>query len=302
MKGRKYSYEGVTKEVIEKLVNKGLSNEAIAKELNVSKHMLKRIKRELNAQKPKRTTEFDKEKFHTLLNDGIYSIHEIAAIMGESFGSVQHYRFQLKESKERKKFPYKDWEFTEEQKSVLAGTLLGDSNLRVDKLGSHARFSFAHCDAQKELFDYKVSVFKDIQSYCKEKKSTPDSRTGLIYKTWTFGSRCHPNFTSIHNHLYPEGEKIINQEILEWFDARSLAILLMDDGCKVSCGYLLATNSFSIQDIDLLNLCFSTKFGFCGTITKANTLYIPAGYRDLVTSLVAPYMLPSMLYKMHCPR
>ena len=295
---RKYDYSGITKERIAELENKGLRNKQIAKELGLSLDSYKRLKRELGIQKPQRTKPFDVERFEQLLSTGQYSREEIAELMGESLTAIQHNMAKFHKG-ERKPYPYKEWRMTDEQKSVLAGTLLGDSSLKKNRLGNHASLSFAHCAIQKELFDYKASVFKDMTSYNKPKKATPDKRTGKVYETYQFGTVCHPNFTEIHAHLYPNGKKVVSKEILEWFDARSLAVLLMDDGHNDGYTYNIATCAFTEEDLEKFQKFLEEKFGITTTVHGNNMLYVPAKSRDLFTNLVKPWVLPSMQYKLH---
>lgn len=302
----KYNYDGITKEAILALQASKLSKAEQAASLGLSIHAYKRLKSRLGAVKLGRKTKFDEKRCLRLLEDGTRSLKEIALIMNEDYRAVEYYwQTTLKEKsgiKGKKKFPYKPWKLTKKQKSVLAGTLLGDANLRIDKLGLNARFSFAHCIEQKELFDFKAKMFKSLENCNKLKKPTPDSRTGKVYPAYIFGTKSHPNFTEIYNHLYPEGKKIVSPELLEWFDAQSLAVLFMDDGHKAPYNYSIATCAFTDEDLQVLIDFFHKKFGFLCSVHNGNTLYVPAKYRDLFTKLVKPFILPSMQYKVHSLR
>jgi hypothetical protein len=301
IKGRKYDYTNINKEEIQAWMQEGKSNTEIAALLGLSRHSFKRLKKDLKLQAEQRSAPFDIAKLNALTTAGKYSLKEMAEIMGETLGAIQHHRFQTKADNTRKKFPYKPWDFSAEQKSVLAGTLLGDASLRKGKKGINASLSFAHCITQTELFDYKADIFQNTQSYRKLKPQTPDARTGKVYETWTFGTRCHPNFTAIHNHLYPNGKKIISMEMLEWFDSRSLAVLHMDDGTRTRCGNVISTDGFDRQSCELFATYLEQTFGLVTTITGANQIYIPAAYVPRFTEIVSPYILPTLRYKLHCP-
>jgi hypothetical protein len=73
-------------------------------------------------------------------------------------------------------------------------------------------------------------------------------------------------------------------------------------GYKYNAGVALATNSFSVSDNELLINSLNNNFGFsCRMINDhgAPSIFIPR--LDLVhlQMLVLPYMLPTLLYKLH---
>jgi hypothetical protein len=81
----------------------------------------------------------------------------------------------------------------------------------------------------------------------------------------------------------------------------------MDDGFKVGNGVGLATECFTEKEIDLLKSVLENKFGLLVTknIRKTSTgkfsfrLFISAKSRDKLYSLVLPYFIPEMLYKLN---
>jgi hypothetical protein len=81
----------------------------------------------------------------------------------------------------------------------------------------------------------------------------------------------------------------------------------MDDGFKVGNGVGLATESFSEEEIDRLKSVLENKFGLLISkrprITsggrRSHRLFISAKSRDRLHSLVLPYFIPEMRYKLN---
>ena len=76
----------------------------------------------------------------------------------------------------------------------------------------------------------------------------------------------------------------------------------MCDGYKKNKGVGLATNSFSISDNVKLITALNNKFGFkCWMVNDHGqpTIFIPHSDLAVLQQLVLPYMLPSLLYKIH---
>jgi hypothetical protein len=77
----------------------------------------------------------------------------------------------------------------------------------------------------------------------------------------------------------------------------------MDDGSKINKTVRLATNCFSLTELEFLCKLLKTKFNLEVTVQKSgvdkkNILYIKTSSLDVFKNLVKPFMLPSMLYKL----
>jgi hypothetical protein len=81
----------------------------------------------------------------------------------------------------------------------------------------------------------------------------------------------------------------------------------MDDGFKKNNAVGLATECFTEEEIDRLKLVLENKFGLLITknirLSSKNQirfrLFISAKSRDRLHSLVSPYFIPEMLYKLN---
>lgn len=187
---------------------------------------------------------------------------------------------------------------------VLIGILLGDGWLEKAKVNARFRFEQSHIRT-----DFFFQVFK---FFCFYSPNTPklrerlDKRTLKTYKTWHFTTLSTPFFTYYHNLFYTKTEtgykKTIPNNIIELITPVSLAYWLMCDGYKKNKGVGLATNSFSISDNKKLITALNNKFGFnCWMVSDHGqpTIFIPHSDLASLQQLVLPYMLPSLLYKIH---
>ena len=108
----------------------------------------------------------------------------------------------------------------------------------------------------------------------------------------------NPAFNELFNNLYYP-EKRITKEFLKNYSELSLAVHFMDDGCKLKSGYSIATNCFSNEDLKLFIDFLKSKFNLDCSLHKNNILYIGAKSKDNFTNLIKPYIIDSMLYKLH---
>lgn len=73
--------------------------------------------------------------------------------------------------------------------------------------------------------------------------------------------------------------------------------MFMDDGSKANCGGQLATNCFSIEDLQKFQTFLLEKFNIETTIYKNHTLYIKAKSFRHMKSNIEPYMCECTKYK-----
>ena len=75
----------------------------------------------------------------------------------------------------------------------------------------------------------------------------------------------------------------------------------MDDGTWKSPGVRIATNCFTLAEVELLKLALENKFNIISSIHKNNQsyqLYIKQESIALLKNLILPYVHESMLYKL----
>lgn len=79
----------------------------------------------------------------------------------------------------------------------------------------------------------------------------------------------------------------------------------MDDGYKHGKGVVLCTESFTRLEVELLRDVLISKFGLTATLHVRHSsgevgyrLYISGKSQEILQSLIRPYLIPSMLYKL----
>jgi hypothetical protein len=77
----------------------------------------------------------------------------------------------------------------------------------------------------------------------------------------------------------------------------------MDDGGRVGSGLKLSTNSFTFEDCTRLTVVLSQLYGIKSSVQSAGVpgqhcLYIWSESMYTLRTLVQPYMVSSMLYKL----
>ena len=246
-------------------------------------------------------SKIDKEKFEKLFSKGL-SDYSIAKELGVSSDGVFYYRNRHGYNRDSLLFA-KARSLTEFQKEVLMGTLLGDSSLRRHRKEWNTEVSCAHGVSQKEYCEYKTEIFESIGAHCEHhKRNTPDKRNGIYYEDYTMRIPANPELNSWYDAFYPKGKKVVPISLFKYFTAVSLAFMFMDDGCKVSASYSIATNCFTAEDINTFRNMLKEKFGLETSLFKRNVLYIKACSRAKFEALITPYLCECMKYKLQVSR
>lgn len=107
----------------------------------------------------------------------------------------------------------------------------------------------------------------------------------------------------IKNDLTNKYIKIIPLNIEEYLTPLALAIWFMDDGSRLGPGVRIATNNFSLKEVEFLCNILFKKYNLIATIhtggqDKGYVLYMHKQSVPLFISLVKEHMLPSLYYKL----
>lgn len=150
---------------------------------------------------------------------------------------------------------------TQEQKSLIIGTILGDGYLRIIPKRKNAFLEVNHSATQKDYVDWKYEVLQSIV------KSGPKLRNGNGNRiAYRFFTQCLPEITFLFNYFYKERKKIIPKDIK--IDRFSLAVWYMDDGSKSGCSIYLNTQQFSLEDQIKLQNILNFQFGIKSNLNK----------------------------------
>ncbi len=152
---------------------------------------------------------------------------------------------------------------TEEQKSILIGTLLGDGTMRKKK---NAHLEINHCYAQKVLVDWIFSKFENLVI------TEPKWRKGNGKReAYRFATRSLPILTPFYDQFFPKGKKIIPNNLQ--LNPMIMAVWFMDDGCKSRSSIYLNTQQFSkIEQLELINI-LKDQFDIDSTLNKDKIYY-----------------------------
>lgn len=182
---------------------------------------------------------------------------------------------------------------TQLQKSIIAGTLLGDGYLRIIKGRKDAFLEVNHSLKAKDYVDWKYSMLRDIAG------SMPKARKGNGLRiAYRFYTRQHPELSQLYEIFYMDGKKRIPEIEL---NPISLAVWFMDDGsrCRDRDVYL-NTQQFNFSDQEKLRAMLK-KLGLETTINKDKSYYRLRFLKESIkkfNELISAYIIPSMRYKL----
>lgn len=186
------------------------------------------------------------------------------------------------------------------QKNILIGTILGDAHL--EKNGNNTRLKVDHGEIQKAYLKWKYFEFKNISVNPRLIKQT-HQKTRKIYKRWHLSTYSLKELNFYRKLFYRNNKKIIPKNINELMKSSlSLAVWHMDDGHKrTDCNALrLSTESFSYCDHKRLQNCLRDNFKIKVKLHKKKNswnIYVPNSEVKKFCSLVKPYIIPRMNYK-----
>ena len=193
--------------------------------------------------------------------------------------------------------------FTQRQKDIVLGSLLGDAYLRPTKPSRKAfSLSFSHGEKQKEYLDWKRSEFQNYVTQADYAVSVRDFHGNK--PVYSFSTISHPYLTELHDMCYATGKKDVTQEWCSLLSPLSLAVWYMDDG-SINKRYgtiVLCTNSFSNEGQLMLIDCLGSRFGVKAVLeprrNNQTVLRINASQRHRFLELVSPHIPDCMSYKL----
>ena len=293
----------ITKEIeleLLNLYNQGLMDSEIGKKLNISQSTVYYYRSTHNLPTKftyDKISKIDTEKFVELFNKGL-SDYAIAKELNMSPDGVYSHRIRYGYLREDLRLN-KAIELSDFQKQVLLGTMLGDSSFKMAKASVNPAISCAHGVKQKEYCEYKTKIFENLGAVCTYyKRNIPDKRNNKYYEDYTMYVPANPKLKDWYNAFYKEGKKVIPFELFDNFTEVSLAFMFMDDGCKSGRQYCIATNCFTLEELNIFKQILKEKFMLDVSIRKNHTVYIKANSRNLFTRLISPYIIDCMQYKL----
>lgn len=175
------------------------------------------------------------------------------------------------------------------QKELIFGSLLGDGYLARTTRGYAFRVN--HSISQKEYVDWKYAHLASLSN----------SRPRVYQRSYYFRTVTHPFMTDLHMMFYEGDRKRLPRETAAWISPFAFAIWLMDDGARDKNQLRLNTQSFSLEENERLIDILEAKLGIMATINRDKDRYrlrVYATSMPRVRQLVAPFLIPSMQYKL----
>lgn len=145
--------------------------------------------------------------------------------------------------------------------------------------------------------------FLSLSHYC---SSYPNVRNITRLGKQTIGleflTRSMPCLTELHSLFYPNGVKIIPEDIYNMLTPVALAHMIMGDGSVERHGLIICTDSYSIQDVVLLMNVLVIRYRLECTLREHRKnqyrIYIRQNSMPSLLNIVSPFMHSSMLYKL----
>ena len=196
--------------------------------------------------------------------------------------------------------------FTQRQRSIVFGTLLGDGYLRPTN-GNSPNCSYAlslcHGEKQLEYLKWKFNEFSYFVTTQTFKINTRQFKGNA--PTYAFSTVSHPFLNDAHIICYSaNGKKDITAQWLEYIDPLALAVWYMDDGSlnKRTHTVVLCTNSFSKEGQLLAIEFFKNRYGIDAVLeprrNNQTVIRINASQSRKFMDIISAYVPDCMKYKL----
>jgi len=183
---------------------------------------------------------------------------------------------------------------TNNQKSLVIGTILGDGYVRIIPRRKNAFLEVNHSINQRLYVDWKYQMLQSIV------KSEPKLRKGNGKRiAYRFFTQCIPEITNLFHYFYQEKRKMIPNNLL--IDSLSLAVWFMDDGSRSGGSFYLNTQQFSMHDQKILQNILLKQFDIHSGLNRDKEYWrirVLTADAQKFCSIVRPYIIPSMEYKL----
>ena len=187
------------------------------------------------------------------------------------------------------------------QKEIINGCLLGDGRLECRSKEGSARLRIHHGWKQKDFVFWKYKVLENLVS-CPPRKIIcwRNPKNNENYYSWYFHTRTIPEFKTLYKTFYPNGKKVLPQNISDLLNPLTLTVWVMDDGCNTGDSLILNTQNYSIEEHYRLQKIFQQKFEAFSTINKDRDkfrLRFNCENAKKLFKIIYPNIISSMKYK-----
>lgn len=147
---------------------------------------------------------------------------------------------------------------TNEQINFLDGLMLGDASIVYPSKNRslYPRLTLRRQSLDKDYMYWQYNLFKDFYNSEPKYMEIFDKRTSKYYNAFSLLSKTGKIFKDYHNIWYPNGKKIIPQDLQ--LTPLSLLIWFLDDGCVVNTSkngltIKFSTEGFSKEEVIMLS-------------------------------------------------
>lgn len=189
--------------------------------------------------------------------------------------------------------------FTEHQRAIVIGSVLGDGCLHPNWSKTNYTLKITRSEKQKAYLEWQ---YQNLQPFV---LTMP--RWYEPTRSYTLRTISHTELTTLYEEFYLHGKKILPAK-LEYYiqDPLTLAVWFMDDGNAVRnkgqiYGYHINTQSFNESENKFIVRALKSIYDIESKSQKNNgyiRLYIGAKSKDKFVALIQKYIIPSMQYKL----
>lgn len=198
-------------------------------------------------------------------------------------------------------------ELTKQQTNVLIGAILGDGFLQ--KTGEkNARLRLEHSQKQKDYVLWKGKIFGRLFQGKPNYLERIHPKSGKAYKYCRWQSSAGPAFGKWRKYFYPNGKKIIPNNIGEILtEPISLAVWYMDDGYfnKIDRNSYIYLGCITRAEAEILQKTIAKNFGIETAIydkkNKGFALFFGVLETKKLQTLISPFIIESLQYKLFDP-
>jgi recombination protein RecA len=204
--------------------------------------------------------------------------------------------------KQRKYELIKKVPFTQDQKDLIVGTVLGDGCIAIHgRKNKSYRLTVGHCEKQKDFLMWKKSILGNFVNVINK---IEDKRGNSIM--FNFTTVTHNEFSNYRKLFYDGNKKVIKDELINHLKPLSLAAWFLDDGTLMkNVNMRLSTDSFTKEENEKLQWMLKCNFDIRSKVceyTRNNKKYYYMSFNKRnslkMTEIIAPYSVECMQYKL----
>lgn len=176
------------------------------------------------------------------------------------------------------------------QLQVILGSIMGDGSLRKEE--HNCRLSITQGEKQLDYLNWKKTLLGNAVT-CRITSGKSGYCDNNVYK---FSTRILPEINKYSNSI-----NTVNK-VLNDINELGVAIWFMDDGSLVNGRYRLHTESYNLEEQELMVDFFKRKFGITPKILKYKEYYylqFCVNDSKIISKLLCKYIPESMQYKLY---